>query len=80
MFFKSGKSHTGHLFKELKILKSFDKSSPEINGSNFLFESHSYEILDGRFFAILKQTKTYGRYSMMVNTFTCLESFTKLPS
>ena len=88
MFFQSRNSHTGHLCKVSKILKSFDKtvlencifiskslkgSLPSIfnNWSNFFFESHSHDTRWSNLGYLkipLHHTKTYGRYSMFVNS------------
>ena len=79
MFFQSRNSHTGSLFKMSKILKSFDKTALEnsifisksIKGFKFSFETHSHDTRWSNL-GYLKiptyHTKTYGRYSMSVNS------------
>ena len=84
MFFQNKNSHTGPLFKVFKILKSFDKTALEncvfisksVKGLlpsifKFYFEPHSHDTRwpDLGYLKIRSyRTKTYGRYSMFVNS------------
>ena len=62
MFFQSRNCHTSPLFNMSKILKSFDKTA---------HETHSHDTRCSNLGYLKKysyHTKTYGRYSMFVNS------------
>ena len=95
MLFQSQNSHTGPLFKDSKILRSFNKAALE----NCIFISKTFKGLlpsvYNNWFTFSFEptrwanlgypeipsylTKIYGRYLMIVKEI-CLESLTKLPS
>ena len=77
-FFQSWNSHTDPLFKDSKILESFDKTPFLLTYLTFVFNSSFHFSFESHFYKTrwenlgyltipLYQTKTYSRYSMAVN-------------